>query len=76
MAILHNLLVGASAALLDVFAGAPIAPVTITVLPADPVAGDFERVAADLAKAMRKIEGAHQLELDLFAPTKPSEGPA
>jgi hypothetical protein len=63
MRILHNLLIGASGVLLDVFAGDPIAPVTITVPNGDAIASDFGRVSADLRKAIDKVENADQLEL-------------
>jgi hypothetical protein len=63
MRILHNLLLGASVVLLDVFAGDPVAPVTVTIPSDDAVANDFGRVAGDLVKAIDKIEHADQLEL-------------
>ncbi len=65
MRIVHNLLLGASSVLLDVFAGDPIASATITIPGENPVAGDFGRVSADLQKAMDKVEHAGQLELAL-----------
>jgi hypothetical protein len=58
MRILHNLLMGASVVVLDIFAGEPVAPVTITVPSNDAVANDFGRVAGDLVRAIDKIEHA------------------
>lgn len=49
--------------LLDVFAGDPVAPVTITLPNGDAIASDFGRVSADLKKAIDKVENADQLEL-------------
>ncbi len=63
MRIVHDLLVGAGSVLLDVFAGDPVAQVTITLPNDDALASDFGRVAADLRKSIDKVEHADQLEL-------------
>ena len=63
MAILREILIGASTVILDSFGGDPIAQVTVT-LPADnALADDFGRVSADLAHAIDKVKNANQLEL-------------
>ena len=59
---LHNLLANARG-LLGVFAGDPVAPITVTVHSDNAIASDFGRVSFDLQCAIEKVENAKQLEL-------------
>jgi hypothetical protein len=63
MRIVHNLLIGASAVLLDAFSGDPVGGVTITVPGRNDIAADFGRISSDLQKAIDKVEHADQMEL-------------
>lgn len=52
MRVIHDLLLGASSIMLDLFAGDPVAMVTVTIPGPNAVANDFGRVSSDLQKAI------------------------